>query len=598
MSDFRRFSFQLLILAGSVLVVAVTLAIVGVLLTSALRDEMIDQTRRSLLVEANILTELAKDRWRSGTSPERTDRLAGLMAERARGRVTLIAPDGRVLGDSKVPLGKLKSLENHANRPEVRQALQTGLGWSLRHSATLGFDLLYVARLLGDRARPQLIVRLSLPLADMEETLFSVRRIILYSLLIGVLLSLGAAYLVARRIARPVKELTEAAKRLGSGDLTYRLRRYPPHEVGDLGRAFDRMADDLLRQIETAKEGRDRLAAILAGMVEGVLVFDREGKTVLANRAASQMLGLGPDPLGLTPAEIVRHAPFQEAVAAVLAGQERRSFRMQTLGPVPSILEVQLARLTEGQAGAVAVFHDVTQLHRTDQIRRDFVANVSHELRTPLTSIKGSVETLLDGGLEAGERAVDFVEMIGRNADRLHRLVDDLLELTRIESGAAPPEAEAIEVAEAVDSVLETAAGLAAEYGVTLARNLPGEPLGVMADRYQLEQALGNLLDNAIKYTGPNGRVVVEAERVGDEVAIRVVDNGPGIEPEHLSRIFERFYRVDKNRSRELGGTGLGLAIVKHIAHLGGGRVEVQSKPGRGSTFSLFLPATGQSRLP
>jgi len=193
---------------------------------------------------------------------------------------------------------------------------------------------------------------------------------------------------------------------------------------------------------------------------------------------------------------------------------------------------------------------------------------------------------------------MDFVEMIGRNADRLHRLVDDLLELTRIESGAAPPEAEAIEVAEAVDSVLETAAGLAAEYGVTLARNLPGEPLGVMADRYQLEQALGNLLDNAIKYTGPNGRVVVEAERVGDEVAIRVVDNGPGIEPEHLSRIFERFYRVDKNRSRELGGTGLGLAIVKHIAHLGGGRVEVQSKPGRGSTFSLFLPATGQSRLP
>jgi len=540
-----------------------------------------------------LLGEIVSGRWSPALDLAAADGLADALGRQAGGRVTLIAPGGRVLGDSEVDTAKIPTIGNHADRPEIIQALAQGRGWSLRHSATLGTGLLYVAHRLDEAGGPKMVVRLSLPLTEVEAVLDKINRLILYSTLFGVLLSIGAAYLVARRMSRPVKELTRTATRIGDGDLSQRLRRYPSHEIGDLGRAFDRMADHLQSQIEAATEARDRLETTLRSMAEGVLVLGPDGRAVAANRSLSKMLDLSVEPLGLTVSEMVRHADLQEAVAGVLSGQGHCSLEMRTLGARPRVLEVHIAPLAgeDDRAGAVAVFRDVTESKRLEDMRRDFVANVSHELRTPLTAIQGSVETLLDGVLDSGQRARDFVEMIARQAKQLGRLVEDLMDLARIESGADRPQLREIKAADVADSVLNTVASLAAGKEVTLAREIPPEPVTVKADPDQLKQALVNLLNNAIKYSGAGSRVALAVEGRASEVMFSVSDNGPGIAPEHKDRIFERFYRVDKNRSRELGGTGLGLAIVKHIVQGHSGRLELESKLGQGSTFRIFLPA-------
>jgi two-component system phosphate regulon sensor histidine kinase PhoR len=447
--------------------------------------------------------------------------------------------------------------------------------------------------LLGSLEEPQLILRMAFPLSDVERILARVRNLILGALLLGVLLAVGTAYLVSRGISRPVKELTRTAQRISSGDLSQRFRRYPTHEIGELGRAFDAMADHLQQEIQAVTEARDRMETILRGMVEGVMLTDRDGRILMINRALRDLLGLEVEPYGRTPSELLRNADLQEAVQRVLDGQAHVSLEIRTLGPSQKVLEVHLARLT-GEAshgGAVAVFHDITERERLEKIRRDFVANVSHELRTPLTAIRGSIETILDGAIDNVQYARHFAEVIERHTTRLQRLLDDLLDLAKIESGEAAPRKEEIQATEFADAVLGTVAGLAESKGVEILRDLPRETLRFRGDRRQLEQAVVNLLDNAVKYTDPGGQITLCIRHGENENHLIVSDTGVGIPQEHLPRIFERFYRVDRARSRELGGTGLGLAIVKHITQAHGGRVEVDSFPGQGSTFRIILPS-------
>jgi len=560
------------------------------LLQWVLKPMLLDQIRANLQEELGLVKELAIQRGLPDRGIQRTDVLADRIGRALSRRVTFIAVDGRVLGDSNVSLERLPHVENHRGRPEVEEALRRGVGWHIRRSATIGAEFLYVASVLGDTEAPRLILRLAVPLQRVEGLLRRMRELVVLAAVASALLSFGLAYLVSRGISRPVAELTRAAKRLAAGDRTARIGRYPQNELGELARSFDRMADVLQEELEAVERARDRLSAVLEGMAEGVMLLDVEGRIVLWNRALEDLLRLELEPRGRTPAELVRSPELQEAVREILEGEEQRVLEVRTSTRPQRILEVHLGRILGREGGAVAVFHDVTEQRRVEKVRRDFVANVSHELRTPLSAIRAAVETLLEGALMDPKFSHHFVEVIGRHTERLQRLLDDLLDLARIESGHTPPSMEPIRADALMDAAAGTVASLAQSRGVELIREPTEEPLVIRGDRRQLEQALVNLLDNAVKYTDPPGRVVLSIRRRDREVHLEVSDTGVGIPEEHIPRIFERFYRVDKARSRQLGGTGLGLAIVKHIVQAHGGRVEVESTPGKGSTFRVVLP--------
>ncbi len=587
-----RISFQGWILLGSFLVVLCTLVFVAVILQGSLRDQLVQNVQATLSQDLSLVEEVLRDRWRPEASVAEHDQLADQIGRSLNLRVTLIRPNGVVIGDSHVKPNELERLENHAGRPEVKAAMQKGLGASIRRSTTVGVDLLYMADVLELPGRPPLVVRLAMPLSEVDQTLAHTRRLILGALLLGLVLSFGVAYLVARGISKPVKELTKTAASIAGGDLSRRLTRYPSHEVGELGRAFDSMADSLEKQIQAVTRARDRLEAVLTGMVEGVMLIDHNDNVLLANRALREMLGLGSDPAGQAATDIIRNADLLAAINQARQGLPLVSGQMRTLGPPKRYLEVSVVNLDQGGLGAgrVVVLHDITELKRTEEVRRDFVANVSHELRTPLTAIRGSVETLLGGALDSPEDARRFSEAIARQVVRLQCIVQDLLDLAALESGALGTQVEDLEAEPFCETLVGMVEDLAQLRAVELACRLPEGGLNFRADRRRLEQAVLNLLDNAIKYTDAQGKVTLSVVKEPGQVAITVSDTGVGIAAEHLPRIFERFYRVDKNRSREMGGTGLGLSIVKHLVQTQGGQVEVQSQPGKGTDFRLVLP--------
>ena len=586
-----RLSFQGTILAGCLAVVLATLVFVAIILQNSLREQMLETLATNLKHNLVLTEEVVGDRRPPGDNPAVMDKLADQLGVRLGFRVTIIDKNGVVLGDSKIPFHELADTENHAARPEVIAAYNHKTPVETRYSTTLGKGLMYAATLLDKPNREKLVIRLAMPLAEVEVMLGRTRNLILSALLLGVLLSIAAAYFMARGISKPLKALTSTATAISGGDLSRRFRRYPSNEIGELGRAFDRMTDTIQDKIEAVTMTRDRLAGILRGMAEGVLVTDREGRILLTNHALAEMLDLTEDPVGKMPSEIFRNADLVQAMRQTRLSGEQKTSEIRTIGQNPKYLELTVVRLpaTETGAGCVAVLHDVTEHRRTEEIRRDFVANVSHELRTPLTAIRGSAETLLDGALESPDFARRFVEMIRRQAERLENLSQDLLELAKVETGGAGGKPEMVRLAELADSVLSTVSDLAEQQGVELFSKLDDVNQTLWADRRQLEEAILNLMVNAIKYTDTGGRVTLAMRKASDQIRIQVIDTGMGIPGEHLPRIFERFYRVDKNRSREIGGTGLGLAIVKHLTQAQGGHVEVESEPGKGSTFSLVF---------
>ena len=586
-------SFQSRVLTGCLLVVVCTLVFIAFLAESWWRDRLISGLKQSLNQHLVLFAEIVAHGLPKEATVRESDRLAEYLGRLLPNlRITFIGVDGVVKGDSEIPVGQVVSLENHLTRPEVADALKLGHGESIRYSTTLNVDLLYVARRFDGPKGPLMVIRAALPLSEVQKSLAQIRLRILTALLLAVLLSLAAAYLVSRGISRPLKDLARTAGAIADGDLSRRFLRLPPHEIGDLGRAFNQMAEELQGQIEGVTKVRDRLEAVLAGMVEGVLLLDQKGKVLLANRALCRMLDV-PDPVGGRVFEAIRNPELLDALRKVREGQLHVSGEITSQSLPARYLEMEVVRLAgpESEAEVVAVLHDITQRKRTEKMRRDFVANVSHELRTPLTAIRGSAETLSDGALNNPEDARRFLAMIKRQTLRLEQLATDLLELAHLEAGLGRPEKEKIDAVELARGVLGAMGGLASTRQVELTAELPAEEIIFWAERRHVEQALTNLLDNALKYTKAGGRVTLGLSRADREIRFVVADTGIGIAPEHLDRIFERFYRVDRDRSREMGGTGLGLAIVKHVAKTHNGRVEVESRPGQGSTFRLILPA-------
>ncbi len=430
--------------------------------------------------------------------------------------------------------------------------------------------------------------------------LYFIKKSFLFSSLFGLILILPLTYFLARSLTHPILEVAQKAIQLVSSTFGKEVQVSSSDELGSLSKAIGGMNVQFRTQIEEISKEKDYLQTILKGMVEGVLVVDGRGRILMVNDALRRLLSLSKDVSDKMPLEIIRNAELEGAIRKAIRDGENIALELDLDKSGEKTIEVNVVSIlpsnkrmdedSEGIRGAIAVFHDITRLKQLERIRQDFVANVSHELRTPLTTIKGYAETLLEGALKE-DQAFQFVQVIKRHTDRLTKIVEDLLMLSRIETKEFLLKMEVISVRDFVDDIVDFVKDPAEKKKISLSRNEIPSSLAVQADRNYLEQILINLLDNAIKYTPEGGRVAVSAvEKDSKDIQFSVEDNGIGIPKEDLSRIFERFYRVDKGRSKEMGGTGLGLSIVKHLVQAHGGRVWVESQPGKGSVFYFTLP--------
>lgn len=555
---------------------------------SSLRDSL---GVRLVFIEDRLLPLLKR-----GDEEQVREELAWL-SRAASARITVIAPDGRVVADSH---RSYLELDNHAGRPEIAQALNGTNGESVRFSSSLRRRMMYLAVPIGSGKKFG-VIRAAVPTTAIDQRISTfTSRVVLGGAIVALLAAL-TLWAFSRRVSRPLEEMRQVAQRFAKGDFSNRLEVPDTEEIAELAESMNRMAAQLDERIRTIVEQRAEQEAVLSSMVEGVLAVDAEERIININQTAARLLKTNvAGALGRSLAEVVRNSELQRLVAETLLDKgpvERDIVVRNTSEEMFLTAHGTVLQDAEGhRVGAVVVLNDVTRIRRLETIRRDFVANVSHELRTPITSIKGFVETLLDGALASEADARRFLQIIANHADRLSAIIEDLLSLARIEQGV---EHRGIELKEGkLRTVLEDAVQVcltqAEERGVEL--KLECEPdLILPVNQSLVEQAVINLIDNAIKYSDPKSVVEVSGYSERDEAVICVRDYGRGVASEHHPRLFERFYRVDRGRSRhgseaQPGGTGLGLAIVKHVALAHRGRVNVKSSPGQGAAFFIFLP--------
>ena len=589
---------------------AVTL---GVLAAGWLALRSIEQHELAALREAlGVRTDLAAITLKPLLSHQTVDLTASReplhaaaaeIAHHALARVTIIGADGTVWADSAIPADQTARIENHRNRPEISQALTEGRGSHVRTSDTTGARTSYAAlRLDSPSGTPLAVVRVGLPLTTLDARIGALQQTltIAFSLLIAVagVLSL----VIFSGLTKPLSDIAVVARRIAGGARGERVARQSRDEVGMLADSINQMADQLEGQLQSVSEDRAQLLAMLSSMVEGVLVMDCEGRLLRINPAAERMLDFRQRPDTAEPIfTAIRHPELTELMREVLETREHHG-REITMSPSGHTLRVE-ASVTpcerEQEACAVFVFHDITALRRLENVRKDFVANVSHELRTPLTSIKGYVEALLDGALSDPAQAEPFLRIILKQTDRLNLIIEDLLQLSQIESGQVALKREPVELTGLVDRSLAMIKPLADKKRHVIHVAIPPDLPLVQGDDERLGQVLTNLLDNAVKYTPEGGAIEVSGRAVSEggllQVELCVADSGVGIPPADRPRVFERFYRVDKARSRELGGTGLGLSIVKHLVDAHRGTVWVEGNQPAGSRFLIRLPALEQS---
>jgi len=577
-----------LMISLAALVVAVS-GLSGVWVDRATRARELAHIETWLGASARTVAELVRDVPFDANHASELSELARRAASAAGARVTLIAPDGLVVADSEVRPEELSSVANHAGRPEVEAALAGRLGSNTRRSETIGRPFLYLA---VPRAKPSPggVVRVAADLSSIDASVGELRGALVAGGVIALVAALALSFFFSRTLLRPLWAFRAALSRLAAGELGTRVRWRSNDELGELARTLDRMAEDLERSHGEISEERDRLAAVLQVMVEGVLVVDAEERIVLANPRLRELLGIRGEIEGRKLLAAVRNAAVDDALRSALASSLPVHCELMLPGPERRVLAVHAACFAIGDAkGAVAVFHDMTEVRRLETVRRDFVANASHEIKTPLTAIRGFAETLLSNDLPPRD-ARNYLEIILRHSERLSRLVEDLLELSRLESGKSVLEPEALDVAALVAKLCRDLEPRLQDRGISVRIGAEGAPRA-FADVRAVEQILQNLLDNAVKYSDPDREIEVRIGAREDMVRVDVADQGIGIPEGDRTRIFERFYRVDRARARDQGGTGLGLSIVKHLVQASGGEVWVESTPGVGSTFSFTLPA-------
>ena len=510
-------------------------------------------------------------------------------------RITVITARGLVLADSQ---SDPQTMENHAGRPELKDALANGGGHSIRHSVTINRDLLYYAVRQPTAAGQPVLLRFALPLSTVTSVLMQFRESLwLASLLILAVVG-GATLLVSRRFTNRVERLTAFSRRVAEGDFHAEPSGSSGDALDSLGSSLNQTAARLDQTIRTLTEERNLSSAILGSMVEGVAVVNASERVLFSNPSFASVLGLGSPPQpGSGLVEVVRQTELIEAVRKVLAGEARVESEIVTGTLRQHFFAATVAAVRTTQAnGAVVVLHDITDLRKLERVRRDFVANVSHEFRTPLTAIQGFSETLLGGAMNDPQNRDRFLGIILEHARRLARLTDDLLMLSKMDADRLELELRRLPVEQLVAGCVETAQPRAVEKDLRLSVNLGQKLPDIAGDRRRLTEVLQNLLDNAIQYTPAGGQIMVSAERHDGDVVFTVSDTGIGIPQADQPRIFERFYRVDVARSREVGGTGLGLSIAKHLMEAHGGRLWVESEVGQGSQFHFSVPIFDSER--
>jgi two-component system phosphate regulon sensor histidine kinase PhoR len=504
-------------------------------------------------------------------------------------RVTVIASDGQVLADSQ---SDPRTMENHAGRPEIRDAFAKGEGQSSRHSVTVDNNLLYYAVRLSVAGGPPVVLRFALPLQTVDQELWEFRRRLWLASVVMLLVTGIVSLLISQSFSSRVERLQMFSRRVAEGD-------FRPIEADRSGDALDslaislnRTAAQLDRTIRTLTEERNLSSAILGSMVEGVAVVNASERLLFSNAGFAEILGLDVAPQsGRALVEVVRQTELIEAVRDVLKGEPRVETEIVTGTLRQRFFAATVASVRAAEtSGAVIVLHDITELRKLERVRRDFVANVSHEFKTPLTAIQGFAETLLAGAIDDPQNRLRFLEIILEHSRRLARLTDDLLKLSKMDADRLELEIHRLSVSQFVDSCIETTQRPAAEKNLRISVNLQEPIPDIAADRRRLAEVLQNLLDNAMQYTPAGGQITVSASADGAEVTFTVSDTGIGIPRADQSRIFERFYRVDVARSREVGGTGLGLSISKHLVEVHGGRIWVESEVGQGSRFHFTVP--------
>ncbi len=599
---------QLRIMFSLTLLVLLVVGTSGFLVERGLRERTTNNIRIDLEHRARLLALQVEAIGLEPANAERLEQVTHASAAAAGARITLIDWAGRVLADSEVPRSEIANLSNHADRPEVIEALRQGSGHGLRRSDTLKRSLLYVAlRIPAAEAKDRYgVVRLAVYLDQVDAAVADLRSELLAAGGIGLLVALGLSYGLSLLTLRPISELREVVQDIAEGKLGRRLGWESKDERGEIAASINRLARQLRDRSDEALREKLQLEAVLKGMVEGVIVLDLEGRVMIANPRAQELLAIWGDYAGRLVPEVIRSPEIDQALRDAATSDDTVVREMEVQAEKKRVLLMHASGFPDSdpRAGTVAVFHDVSELRHVDRLRRDFIANASHELRTPLTSILGFADTLVSSTMSV-EQHSQYLGMIVRNAQRMSSLIDDLLTLSRIESGAETLTRTEVDVLRVVETVLADFAPRFEEAAIEVA--LHAIPVrNCFVDRDALEQILSNLLSNAARYSNAGSRVDVyleervegkndeqsgeqiEAER--GKVEIRVEDTGIGISAEDLTRIFERFYRVDAARSRALGSTGLGLSIVKHLVRAMDGELRVESEPGKGSRFCFTLP--------
>ncbi|HUQ81600.1 MAG TPA: ATP-binding protein [Gemmatimonadaceae bacterium] len=559
------------LLAGALVVITTLVAAVVLIAGGRLRDRLVVEKQSELARTGRVVAL----QWVPGTN---ADSLASRAGAALGYRVTLVDSNGVVVGDTEFGPEARRRLENHLDRPEIVGARANGMGVSRRHSASAGDDELYVAQ-----RHPLGYVRVSLTTRSLDEIVGGAQRDVLVSGVVALFGVLALAWLFARSVSQPVVELRDVARAIAAGDLSRRPALSAPGEVGDLATALHRMAEQLANRLDAMEADDLLMTAVLESLEEGVLAIDDRGMVVRINQRARTLLGVSTAlPFGreLLPRDPVVRVAIEQALAGSNTPPSEVSLHERT---------VAIASRPLVTGGGVVTIFDLTVLRRLETIRRDFVANVSHELKTPLTVVSGYAETLLDDGIPEDQRR-RFVRTIRDNATRMQRIVDDLLDLSRIESGGWRPNAISVDVAAVVTDVYTALQPAADAKHLSLVSEIAPDATRVRVDPTAFRQIVTNLVENAVRYTREGG-VTLRTRAADRGVWVEVSDTGIGIATEHLPRIFERFYRVDAGRSREEGGTGLGLAIVRHLVDAHGGRVEATSQVGRGTTVSVLIPA-------
>jgi two-component system phosphate regulon sensor histidine kinase PhoR len=515
-----------------------------------------------------------------------------LLAEHAQARVTLIDAAGRVIADSDL---QLIAVDNHLNRSEIQEARLKGQGTAIRYSQTLKADTLNVALPLYDGTNLTGYIRLSRPMLQVAQSIDEIRLSVLEALLLVLLLSMILAVVFSAKIVAPIQEIAAFTDRIRKGNVSGMVMIESRDEIGQLAKNINEMVAGLQEKIRQANDEKWKLRAAFAGMSEGVMVLDAQHRIENLNKGMAAIIGREyADIVGKSVLEVFRNVELQDSLNRFRQAGEPVLQEITLGDDKPLILDVSISAVKNlpGQAPkTMMVFHDVTRLKILERMRVDFVANVTHEIKTPLTAIIGFVETLQQGAIEDTATARKFLHTIRENALRLNRLVDDLLILSNVELGETKLNIEGLAVADVLEKALLLIQANAALKNVSLRTDLSAELPLIHADRDKAVQVLLNILDNAVKFTPEGGQVsIMASEDKKDFITLKITDTGPGIPKSELPRLGERFYRVDKMRSRDLGGTGLGLSIVKHLMKAHEGEMQIDSTPGRGTVVSLKFP--------